>query len=109
MIQTDPITTHVTDLVTATERLRTLLAGDWDLAGMTEICEKIAVTAAAITAIGPGETSPPGLYRAWSELVLALGAAKNCAFTGSVLVALDGAIGSVRAMRRTFGLAPGGA
>ncbi len=109
MTQTDSITTHVTDLVTATERLRTLLAGDWDLAGMTQICEEIAATAAAITAIGPGETPPPGLYGAWSELVLALGAAKNCAFTGSVLAALDGAIDAVRSMRRAFGLAPGGA
>jgi hypothetical protein len=109
MIQTDRITTHITDLVTATARLKDLLAGDRDPALVTEICDRIAAGATAITAIGPGETPPPGLYGAWSELVLALGAAKNCEFAGPVLAALDGAIEAVRTMRRTFSLAPGGA
>jgi hypothetical protein len=109
MTQTDSITTHITDLVTATATLKTLLAGDRQPAMVTPVCEQIAATAAAITAIGPVESPPPGLYGAWSELVLVLVAAQKVGFDGVTLKALDGAIGSVRAMRRTFGLAPGGA
>jgi hypothetical protein len=109
MTQTDSLTAHITDLVTATATLKTLLAADREPAMVTEICEKIAVTAAAITVIGPVAPQPSGLYGAWSEVVLALGAAKNCEFTGLALARLDGAIDAVRTLRRTFGLAPGGA
>ncbi len=109
MIQTDSITTHITDLVTATATLKTLLAGDGEPAMVTEICGRVATTATAITAIGSMASQPPGLYGAWSELVLALVAAQKVGFNGLTLEALDGAIDAVRSMRRTFGLAPGGA
>lgn len=109
MIQTDTITTHITDLVTATATLKTLLADDREPAMFDSVCEQIAATAAAITAIGPVEPQPAGLYAAWSEVVLALVAAQKVGFNGATLKALDGAIGAVRTLRRTFGLAPGGA
>jgi hypothetical protein len=109
MTQTDSITTHITDLVAATAMLKTSLAGDRDAARVTEICDRIAAGAAAITAIGPVAPQSPELYGAWSELVLALVAAQKVGFNGVTLKALDGAIAAVRMMRRTFGLAPGGA
>jgi hypothetical protein len=109
MTQTDSITTHITDLVAATATLKTLLAVDRAPARVTEICDRIAAGAAAITAIGPVTPQPPGLYAAWSELVLVLVAAQKEGFNGVTLKALDGAIGSVRTLRRTFGIAPGGA
>ncbi len=109
MTQTDQISAQITDLVTATATLKTLLADDREPAMFDSVCEQIAVTAAAITAIGPVATQPPGLYAAWSELVLVLVAAQKEGFNGVTLTALDGAIGAVRMMRRTFGLAPGGA
>jgi hypothetical protein len=109
MTQTDPISSHIAGLVTATATLKTLLVADREPAMVTSVCEQIAATAAAIAAIGPVAAQPPELYGAWSEVVLALVAAQKVGFDGVTLKALDGAIGSVRTLRRTFGIAPGGA
>jgi hypothetical protein len=109
MTQTDQISAQITDLLTATATLKTLLADDRESAKLAAVCAQIAATATAITAIGPVAPPPSGLYGAWSELVLVLGAAKNGEFTGLALQALDGAIAAVRTLRRTFGIAPGGA
>jgi hypothetical protein len=106
---TDLLTEQVAHLVTATDQLKVLLADDRAPEEFTEIFVTIARTATAITQIGPIGPNPPGLYRAWSELVLVLVAVQKQGFRDLPLTALDGAIGAVRTMRRTFGLAPGGA
>jgi hypothetical protein len=106
---TDRLTEKVAHLGTATAELKALLAADCAPEAFTEIFVTIATTAAAITQIGPIGPNPPGLYSAWSELVLVLVAAQQQGFRDLPLTALDGAIGAVRTMRRTFGLAPGGA
>ncbi len=105
----DLLTEQVARLGAATDELKALLADDGAPAAFTEIFVTIATTAAAITQIEPIGANPPGLYGAWSELVLALVAAQKKGFSGATLIALDEAINAVRTMRRTFGLAPGGA
>jgi hypothetical protein len=103
------LTAQLADLVRLTATLKSLLADDRVPDTLTETCAAIAATAAAITAIGPIDPQPDGLYGAWYELVLVLGEAKQRELAELPLAALDGAIGSVRTLRRTFGIAPGGA
>lgn len=102
------LTTQITQLATAAETLKSLLADPADPTQVTEICEQIATTATDLTAIGPIAPKPTGLYAAWLAVTLALGDAKTREVTAS-LEALDRAIAAVRLMRRTFGIAPGGA
>jgi hypothetical protein len=111
------LTENLTDLVTQTAALKSLLAGvgvaspqenrSRDL--LTETCGAIEAAAVAMAAIGPVSPLPEGLYRTWLELVLLLGEAKKAGFRGEALDALDRAIESVRLLRRAFGIAPGGA
>ncbi len=103
------VTAKLTDLVTQTAALKSLLAADRAPDLLTETCNAIEVTTVAMAALGPVSPLPDGLYRAWLELVLLLGEAKKCGFKGPALESLDRAIEAVRLMRRSFGLAPGGA
>ncbi len=102
------LTAQIIQLTTAAETLKSLLTDTSEPAKLTEICEKIALTATDLTQIGPIDPKPTGLYAAWLAVTLALGEAKTRDFTAS-LEALDRAIAAVRTMRRTFGIAPGGA
>jgi hypothetical protein len=106
---TDMLAEQVSHLAAATDELKALLEADCAPEACTKTLATIATTAAAITVIGPIDPQPPALYGTWSELVLALVAAQQRDFSGGTLTALDGAIESVRMMRRTFGIAPGGA
>jgi hypothetical protein len=118
MTLTDSLLTEkLTDLVTQTATLKSLVAGvgvaspqenrPRDL--LTETCNGIEAAAVALAALGPVSPLPEGLYRAWLELVLLLGEAKKGGFRGETIEALDRAIESVRTLRRAFGIAPGGA
>jgi hypothetical protein len=110
MNQTDTqLTAQLADLVSLTAKLKSMLANDRAPEALTETCAAITTTAAAMTAIGPIDPQPAGLYGAWYELVLVLGEAKNRELAELPLAALDGAIEAVRTLRRTFGIAPGGA
>lgn len=109
MTHNSQLAAEIAQLATATQTLKQLLAADRSPTLCIESCHQIAATAAAITAIGPIEPKPQGLYAAWLEAVLTLGAAKTKDFAAAPLEALDNAIAAVRLMRRTFGIAPGGA
>jgi hypothetical protein len=110
MNQTDTqLATQLADLVNLTTQLKSMLADDPMPDAFTETCAAIVATAAAMTAIGPITPQPDGLYGAWLELVLVLGEAKQRELAELPLAALDGAIDAVRTLRRTFGIAPGGA
>jgi hypothetical protein len=110
MNQTDTqLATQLTDLVSLTATLKSMLVDDRGPDALTETCAAIAATTAAMTAIGPIDAQPDGLYGAWYELVLVLSEAKQRELAELPLAALDGAIGAVRTLRRTFGIAPGGA
>jgi hypothetical protein len=103
------LTESVADLVRLTAELKSLLAADRAPETLTEICGSIAATATAMTQIDPVPDAPSGLYATWLALVLALEEATKSGFEGGAQEALDGAIGAVRIMRRTYGIAPGGA
>jgi hypothetical protein len=118
MTQTDRLLTeNLTNLVTQTAALKSLLAGvgvaspqenrSRDL--LTENLVAIEAAAVAMAALAPLSPLPEGLYRTWLELVLLLGEAKKGGFRGEAIEALDRAIESVRLLRRAFGIAPGGA
>lgn len=108
MTSTD-LTPQITQLSTAAETLKSLLADTAEPAKLTEICEQIATAATDLAKLGPIDPKPAGLYAAWLAVTLALVEAKTRDFTASPLESLDGAIAAVRLMRRTFGIAPGGA
>jgi hypothetical protein len=103
------LTENLTNLVTQTAALKSLLAGDRSRDLLTENLVAIEAAAGAMAALAPLSPLPEGLYRAWLELVLLLGEAKKGGFKGEALEALDRAIESVRTLRRAFGIAPGGA
>jgi hypothetical protein len=103
------LTAQLADLVRLTASLKSMLADDRVPDAFTETCAAIAATASSITAIGPIDPQPDGLYGAWYELVLVLGEAKQRKLAELPSAALDGAIEAVRTLRRTFGIAPGGA
>jgi hypothetical protein len=69
---TNMLAEQVVHIGTATAELKALLADDRAPEAFTEIVVTIATTAAAITPIGPIGPNPPGLYSAWSEVVLVL-------------------------------------
>lgn len=110
MNQTDTrLAAPLAELVGLTATLKSGLAAESGTEGLRETCAAIAAAAEAMTAIGPVEPLPMGLYRAWLDLVLLLGEAKKSGFSGDLLAAVDRAIEAVRRLRRTFGIAPGGA
>jgi hypothetical protein len=109
MNPTDQFAAQLTHLQTATQTLKSLLTDDRHPTTFTETCKEIALIATDLTAIGPIDPKPAGLYAVWLEITLALGEAKTRNLTAMPLEALDGAIAAVRIMRRTFGIAPGGA
>jgi hypothetical protein len=110
MTQIDSLlTVNLTELTTQTAALKSLLADARNPELLMKTCGAIEAAVTAMTEFGPVSPLPDGLYRAWLELVLLLGEAKKCGFRGEALASLDRAIEAVRVMRRSFGIAPGGA
>lgn len=112
MTTVEQLSTQLADLKTATEQLSQMLASKATTSGdFIAQLKSIQTTTNAMVAIGPVEKAAkiPGMYTTWSELVLALVAAQEQQLNELSQQTLEQTIATVRTLRRTFNLAPGGA